>query len=75
MLISIYDNRFDAREEGAISHGGTFNNSLLTMVAGATSMERILTEDALKNLNALGDWMREEINKMFTSDESPFLVG
>lgn len=45
------------------------------MVAGATAMERILTEDALKNLNALGDWMKEEINKMFTSDESPFLVG
>lgn len=44
------------------------------MVAGATAMERILTEDALKNLNALGDWMKEEINKMFTSDESPFLM-
>ncbi|OXC69726.1 hypothetical protein AYX13_01895 [Cryptococcus neoformans] len=66
--------KFDAREEGAISHGGTFNNSPLTMVAGATAMERILTKDALKNLNALGDWMREEINKMFTSDESPFLM-
>ncbi|OWZ39607.1 glutamate-1-semialdehyde 2,1-aminomutase [Cryptococcus neoformans c45] len=65
--------KFDARE-GAISHGGTFNNSPLTMVAGATAMERILTEDALKNLNALGDWMKEEINKMFTSDESPFLM-
>ncbi|OXG84517.1 glutamate-1-semialdehyde 2,1-aminomutase [Cryptococcus neoformans A2-102-5] len=66
--------KFDAREEGAISHGRTFNNSPLTMVAGATAMERILTEDALKNLNALGDWMKEEINKMFTSDESPFLM-
>lgn len=74
MLIRIYDNRFDARE-GAISHGGTFNSSPLTMVAGAAAIERILTEDALKNLNALDDWMREEISKMFTSDESPFLVG
>lgn len=45
------------------------------MVAGATAMEKILTEDALKNLNKLGDWMREEINRMFTSDGSPFLVS
>ncbi|EAL20040.1 hypothetical protein CNBF3660 [Cryptococcus deneoformans B-3501A] len=66
--------KFDARKGGAISHGGTFNNSPLTMVAGATAMEKILTEDALKNLNKLGDWMREEINRMFTSDGSPFLM-
>lgn len=32
------------------------------MAAGAAALEQILTEDALKRLNALGDYLREAVN-------------
>ncbi|KAK8844145.1 hypothetical protein IAR55_006939 [Kwoniella newhampshirensis] len=63
---------FDARSSGAISHGGTFNNSPLTMAAGAVAVEKILTEEALADLNQLGDWMRDSLNEAFESKSLPF---
>ena len=54
--------RFDMSRPGAIGHGGTFNNSPLTMAAGAAALEHILTPDALKELNELGDYLRDKAN-------------
>ena len=45
-------------------HGGTFNANPTTMAAGVASM-RLLTEERLGDLNALGDRARERINAAF----------
>ncbi|KLT39026.1 PLP-dependent transferase [Cutaneotrichosporon oleaginosum] len=65
---------FDIRKPGAISHGGTFNNSPLTMVAGATALEHLLTPEALERLNNLGDHMRDALNAAFKTTNAPFFA-
>ncbi|BEJ17902.1 hypothetical protein CspHIS471_0701700 [Cutaneotrichosporon sp. HIS471] len=65
---------FDIRKPGAISHGGTFNNSPLTMVAGATALEHLLTPEALERLNNLGDDMRDALNGDLKASGAPFHV-
>ncbi|BEI86865.1 hypothetical protein CcaverHIS002_0702110 [Cutaneotrichosporon cavernicola] len=65
---------FDIRKPGAISHGGTFNNSPLTMVAGATALEHLLTREALERLNNLGDYMRDTLNRDLKASGVPFHV-
>ncbi|WVQ92988.1 hypothetical protein IAU59_000051 [Kwoniella sp. CBS 9459] len=65
---------FDARSPTAISHGGTFNNSPLTMIAGCTAIEHLLTEEKLGALNELGDSMRDELNKVFEAEELPLKI-
>ncbi|RSH87141.1 hypothetical protein EHS25_003632 [Saitozyma podzolica] len=64
---------FDMTQPGAISHGGTFNNSPCTMVAGVTALEQLVTESALTTLNALGDNMRESLNQGFSAHSLPFI--
>lgn len=44
------------------------------MVAGATALEKILTPEALKRINALGDHMRDSLNAGFKSVCAPFHV-
>lgn len=52
---------FDPREgKPALSHSGTFNANPITMVAGETSM-RLLTQEEIDRLGALGDRAREGI--------------
>ncbi|WVQ63660.1 uncharacterized protein L199_001813 [Kwoniella botswanensis] len=63
---------FDARQPNSISHGGTFNNSPLTMIAGLTAVQHILTEENLSKLNELGHSLRENLNKVFDNEELPF---
>ncbi|WVR08860.1 hypothetical protein IAU60_005919 [Kwoniella sp. DSM 27419] len=65
---------FDARSPHAISHGGTFNNSPLTMVAGCTAVEHLLTDDRLRSLNELGDGLRGRLKEAFERDDSPFKI-
>jgi len=65
--------RFDVRNPNAISHGGTFNNAPLTMVAGAAALD-VLTEDVLKELNARGDRMRDALSAALTASGAPFYI-
>jgi len=53
--------RFDPSQPGAFSHGGTFNNNVLSMSAGYAGFTRVLTEPALTAMNATGDALREGI--------------
>lgn len=53
--------RFDPTRPGALPHAGTFNNNVLSMIAGATGLREVLTDDALTALNARGDRLREGI--------------
>ncbi len=54
--------RFDPAAPGAFSHGGTFNNNILSMAGGLAGFTQVLTEEASRRVNALGDRMRAEMN-------------
>jgi glutamate-1-semialdehyde 2,1-aminomutase len=54
--------RFDPSRPDALQHGGTFNNDVLTMAAGAAGLRQVLTDDELKRLNELGDRLRARLN-------------
>jgi glutamate-1-semialdehyde 2,1-aminomutase len=54
--------RFDPSRPDAFQHGGTFNNDVLTMAAGAAGLTRVLTADQIERLNRLGDRLRDRLN-------------
>ncbi|MFO1088749.1 MAG: aminotransferase class III-fold pyridoxal phosphate-dependent enzyme [Hyphomicrobiales bacterium] len=56
--------RFDPANPDAWPHGGTFNNNVLAMTAGARVVNEVLTDEALDRLNALGDSVRERLNAL-----------
>ena len=54
--------RFDPSRPDAIPHGGTFNNDVLTMAAGAAGLTQVLTAGEIARLNGLGDRLRDRLN-------------
>ena len=54
--------RFDPSRPDALQHGGTFNNDVLTMAAGAAGLTRVLTDAEITRLNGLGDRLRDRLN-------------
>jgi glutamate-1-semialdehyde 2,1-aminomutase len=67
--------RFDPRLPNAFFHPGTFNNNTLTMAAGSTALDQLLTADALDELNARGDRFRADMLALFDRSGSPFTVS
>ena len=49
---------YDPTRPGALLHAGTFNNNVLSMSAGIAGLTRVLTDEALTELNARGDRLR-----------------
>jgi glutamate-1-semialdehyde 2,1-aminomutase len=54
--------RFDPSRPDALQHGGTFNNDVLTMAAGAAGLTRVLDGHEIARLNSLGDRLRDRLN-------------
>jgi len=54
--------RFDPAKPGAFSHGGTFNNNVLSMAGGFTGFTQVLTEEASRAFNERGDRVRAMMN-------------
>jgi glutamate-1-semialdehyde 2,1-aminomutase len=54
--------RFDPASPNAFSHGGTFNNNILSMAAGFTGLTEVLTETASREMNERGDRLRARMN-------------
>ncbi len=54
--------RFDPASTGSFSHGGTFNNNILSMAAGFAGFTEVLTEEASRAVNERGDRLREAMN-------------
>ena len=54
--------RFDPSRPDALQHGGTFNNDVLTMAAGAAGLTRVLTDAEIARLNGLGDRLRDRLD-------------
>ena len=64
--------RFDPSRPDALQHGGTFNNDVLTMAAGAAGLTQVLTEAEVSRLNGLGDRLRDRLNAFSTERELTF---
>ena len=64
--------RFDPSQPDALQHGGTFNNDVLTMAAGAAGLTQVLTEAEISRLNDLGDRLRDRLNAFSTERELTF---
>lgn len=54
--------RFDPSRPEAFSHGGTFNNNVLSMAGGMAGFVEVLTEGASEAMNARGDDLRGRMN-------------
>jgi glutamate-1-semialdehyde 2,1-aminomutase len=50
--------RFDPARPEAFSHGGTFNNNVLSMAGGLAGFTEVLTEEASRAINERGERMR-----------------
>lgn len=57
--------RFDPAKPGAFSHGGTFNNNVLSMAGGMAGFTQVLTEEASREINERGDRMRAALGQAF----------
>ena len=64
--------RFDPSRPDALQHGGTFNNDVLTMAAGAAGLTKVVTEAEIRRLNDLGDRLRDRLNAFFAERELAF---
>jgi glutamate-1-semialdehyde 2,1-aminomutase len=64
--------RFDPSQPDAFQHGGTFNNDVLTMAAGAAGLTKVLTDAELQRLNDLGDRLRRRLNQFATQRDLHF---
>ncbi|KAJ5197136.1 glutamate-1-semialdehyde 2-1-aminomutase [Penicillium cf. viridicatum] len=67
-LMSVYDPRHSTVSDAPtqkthISHSGTFNNNSLAMNVGFVSLSSIYTTQACIDLNAMGEWFRQELIK------------
>lgn len=63
--------QFDPRNANATPHAGTFNNNVLTMAAGTAGLSELYTADAARELNAMGDGLREHLNAMCAERSIP----
>lgn len=63
--------RFDPAQPGAFVHAGTFNNNVLTMNAGYVGLTQVYTPQAMVELNARGDRLRERLNALCRAHEAP----
>ncbi len=61
--------QFDPTKPGALGHAGTFNNNVLTMMAGSAAMSEIYTPEAAVKLNARGDTLRNRLNELCQREE------
>ncbi len=66
--------RFDPGHESSFMHAGTFNNNVLTMAAGLATVTQVLTDDALNDLNARGDALRDKLNAIARDAGAPVEV-
>ncbi len=66
--------RFDPASPDSFSHGGTFNNNMLSMAGGFVGFTQVLTEEASKAVNDRGERMRERMNQMLQSHDIKGIV-
>lgn len=65
---------FDPHRGGRLTHGGTFNNNVVTMAAGAVVMGELLTPAALDALYDRGERLRERLGAVIAASPLPMSI-
>jgi glutamate-1-semialdehyde 2,1-aminomutase len=65
---------FDASRGGTLSHGGTFNNNVLTMAAGALAMGELLGAANMDALSCRGEQLRERFAAVLAASPLPWCI-
>jgi glutamate-1-semialdehyde 2,1-aminomutase len=65
---------FDLRRENGLSHAGTFNNNIASMIGGSIGLGKYFTGEACVSLNARGDKLRERLNEIAKEANTPVQV-
>lgn len=65
---------FDPARGGTLTHGGTFNNNVVTMAAGAAVLGELLTADLLDSLFERGESLRRRIGERLDASPLPMCV-
>jgi len=66
---------FDPARGGELTHGGTFNNNVVTMAAGAAALGELLTARVLDDLFERGESLRDRLNGLFSACPLPLCVS
>ena len=66
---------FDPARGGGLTHGGTFNNNVVTMAAGAAALGELLTADVLDALFDRGESLQTRLTEVFAASPLPLCVS
>jgi len=64
--------RFDPGRPDSFEHAGTFNNNVLSMAGGLAGLTKVYTAAEAVRLNALGDRLRDRLNRLAAMRGAPF---
>jgi glutamate-1-semialdehyde 2,1-aminomutase len=65
---------FDPARGGEMTHGGTFNNNVVTMAAGAAATSEMLSAEVLDRLFAAGESLMARMTELFDASSLPLSV-
>ena len=65
---------FDPARGGGLTHGGTFNNNVVTMAAGAAAMSELLDAPLLDGLYERGESLRSRVGAVLAASSLPMCV-
>jgi len=63
---------FDPARGGTLTHGGTFNNNVITMAAGCAGLTEVFTAEVAETLFARGEALRARLNDAGREAGVPF---
>ena len=66
---------FDPARGGGLTHGGTFNNNVVTMAAGAAALGELLTADVLDALFDRGESLQARLTEVLAASPLPLCVS
>lgn len=58
-----------------VMHGGTFNNNVLTMIAGYVGLRQVATKSGIEALNSKGDDLRQRLEAIAAAKSVPLKAG
>ena len=65
---------FDPARGGTLTHGGTFNNNVVSMAGGVATLSEVLTGEVVDELFARGERLRAEVSGVLTAGSLPLCV-
>lgn len=65
---------FDPARGGTLTHGGTFNNNVVSMAAATAALSELLSEAALSKLFTRGEHLRSRLHDLFEMSTLPLVA-